>query len=458
MPKRSSRENLVERLSARAATKTAKITYEGAVPFGREEVHRYRLGNGLRLRVLVDRSAPVVSYHTWFSVGSRHERHGKTGLAHFFEHMMFTETKTLEKGAFDRKLEEAGAESNAATWVDWTYYYENLPKDRLGLAITLEADRMRNLVLRDPEIASERDVVANERRFRVEDDVEGAASELLYKTAFTLHPYRWPVLGWMEDIQRFERRDCEEFYRTFYAPNNALLVIVGDLDEASLLMKVQRAYGSLRPSKLRPSEPVVEPPQTAPREAVLRKPTATEKLLCAFPGPALADADHPALTLVSEVLFGGRASRLHRLLVTERECANDPRGWVSTFRDPGVYEVGATARQGHTLAEIEPTLFAELERVRTELVTDDELARAKARLELGLLQSLETAGGKAEQIGFYESVLGDPSLTFKRLEAYRAATAEQLRAAAQRFLDPARRNIVRVYPDTPAASAKEVTS
>src|ERR1700722_5751271 len=247
--KQDSRAEALALLNASADSANAKWSFEGAHAFGEAQgaapVLRYRLGNGLTLLFLEDASAPVVSYFTWYCVGSRHERPGKTGLAHLFEHLMFNETATLKAGEFDRMLEENGAESNAATWVDWTYYYESLPADRFALAVKLESERMSRLVLRDPQVASEKEVVANERRFRVDDDVEGAASELLYKTAFTKHPYHWPTIGWMPDILGFTPEDCERFYRTYYAPNNAFLVVVGDVRELDVLREVRDAYGKI---------------------------------------------------------------------------------------------------------------------------------------------------------------------------------------------------------------------
>jgi zinc protease len=175
------------------------VKHEGDVAFGPAmKVRCHRLENGLRVLVLVDRAAPVVAYYTWYRVGSRDEKPGKTGLSHLFEHLMFNETKNLAAGEFDRTLEENGAESNAATWLDWTMYHESLPAPKLPLAIRLEADRMANLVLREKQVSSEKEVVANERRYRVDDDVEGTASELLYKTAFTRHPYQWPTIGWID--------------------------------------------------------------------------------------------------------------------------------------------------------------------------------------------------------------------------------------------------------------------
>jgi zinc protease len=440
--------------NAGAPTDGARLAYEGAVAFGGDTLQRWRLGNGLAVLVLVDTAAPVIAYHTWFSVGSRHERPGKTGLAHLFEHLMFGETENLAAGAFDRKLEESGAETNAATWVDWTYYHELLPADRVKLAVKLEAERMHRLVLRDPQVASEKEVVANERRYRVEDDVEGLANELLYKTAFEQHPYRWPTIGWMQDIEGFTPDDCTAFYRSYYAPNNATVVVVGDVRERPLLVAIRDAYGPIAAQPVPPEDVLPERPQIEERTIELHKPTASEKLLMAFKGPALGDSDHTALTVLSEVLFGGRASRLYRTLVVERELAIDVRGWVSTFRDPGLYECWVTARGSHTTSEIQPLLDEAFALVRADVVAEEELARAKARLELGSLQQLETASGKAEQVGFFEVVLGDPAHAFRRVEAFRRTTASDLRRVARRYLQSSARTVLRVLPESAAPPAE----
>jgi len=453
---------LVAKVNEAAGTDAARWAYEGATAFADAStaalggdvphVQRFRLGNGLRLLLLVDRSAPVVSYFTWFRVGSRHEKPGKTGLAHLFEHLMFNEAEGLKAGEFDRKLEENGAESNAATWLDWTYYYESLPRDRFALAVKLESQRMAKLVLREPQVVSEKEVVANERRMRVDDDVEGAANEILYKTAFTKHPYHWPTIGWMEDIQGFTPEDCAAFYETYYAPNNATIVVCGDVKEKDVLEKIRDGYGPIPSSTLPEEDTQPEPPQAEPRSALMKKPTASEKVLFGYHGPALGDADHPALSVLNEVLFGGRASRMHRELVTNKELCTDVRGWVSTFRDPGLYEMYFTARPGASGDAVLEAASRELARTREELVTPEELARAQARLELGLLQSLETTSGKAEHIGFYDTVLGDPAAAFRRLEAYRRVTAGELRTAARRYLKESGRTLVRVFPDTEAAA------
>lgn len=424
-----------------------RVAFIEAHPFGRgESVSRFRLANGLSLLVLVDREAPVFSYQTWFAVGSRHERRGKTGLAHLFEHLMFNETERLPYGAFDRKLEEAGAESNAATWVDWTYYYENLPREALSLATELESERMARLVLAEPQVAREKEVVMNERRMRVDDDVDGSVSELLYSTVFREHGYSWPTIGWMDDIKGFTTADCAEFYRTYYAPNNATLVVVGDVDVPQLLASVVERYGPLEAAALPREDVRPEPPQTEERRIEVEKPTETERLVVAYRGPALGDQDHAALSVVNDVLFAGRGSRMFGALVQDGELAIDVRGWVSTFRDPGIYELSVTARPGVTAEALLEVVDRELAKVVAAPPSDDELLRVKAKMELGALSGLQTVAGKAEQIGFWNTLTGDPSDAFRRLAAVRRLGPDDLLRAARRYLTPASRTVVFVRP------------
>jgi zinc protease len=436
--------DLVEKVNATKKRPEEAWSLSETLSFGGAPLYAFTLGNGLRLLLLVDSSAKVVSYFTWFRVGSRHEKTGKTGLAHLFEHLMFNETEGLKAGQFDRTLEENGAESNAATWLDWTYYYESLPADRFGLAVKLESERMARLVLREPQVKSEKEVVANERRYRVEDDVEGAANELLYKTAFSTHPYHWPTIGWMDDIKNFSPEDCEKFYETFYAPNNATLVVVGDVKLQDVLTKVRDAYGPIDAGELPVEDTQPEPFQLEERILDVSKPTASEKTMLGYKGPALGDVDHPTLVVLSEILFGGRASRLYEKLVIEKELVTDLRGWVSTFRDPGLFEMSFFARGEHTCEEILDAVEPELAKLHADVVTSEELERAKARLELGLVATLDTTSGKAEQIGFYDTVLGDPGGAFGRLAAYRRVTAGDVRTAARRYLQKAGRTIVKV--------------
>jgi zinc protease len=426
----------------------ARVTHDERIAFGPAmHVERFVMGNGMRVLILVDHAAPVIAMQTWFGVGSRHEKPGKTGIAHLFEHLMFGETEDVGHGSFDKLLEEAGAETNAATFLDWTYYQANLPKEALGLALRLEAGRMAKLVLKDPQVKSEKEVVSNERRQRVDDDVDGAVSELLYKEAFTKHGYGWPTIGWMEDIQGFSTEDCLEFYKTYYAPNNASLVLVGDVDIRDALSLVQQHWGHLPPANIPVEDVSPEPPQVEERLVRTEKPTPTHKLAIGYKSPALGDFDHPPLVLLNEILFGGRSSRVHRKLVQELEMATEVRGWVGAFRDPSLYDLYLSARGEITGMELLEALDAVLDEVRAKPVDQGELDRAKARIELSTLQGLETVFGRAEQIGVYETVLGSPSVLFERLGAYRRVTLSDLLRVARTYLVRTSRTVVEVQPD-----------
>jgi zinc protease len=434
----------------------AKVRHDATIAFGPElQVERFVLGNGLKVLILEDHAAPVVCLQTWFGVGSRHERVGKTGIAHLFEHLMFGETENNVHGAFDRMLEEAGAETNAATFLDWTYYHANLPKEALTLSVRLEAERMTRLILRDPQVASEKEVVANERRQRVEDDVDGAVSEILYKEAFKEHAYRWPTIGWMEDIQGFTTDDCTAFYKTYYAPNNAALVIVGDVDVREALALVQEHYGQMESSVLPVEDVRPEPPQTEERRTRVTKPTPTQKVAIGYKSPALGDFDHAPFVLLNEILFGGRSSRVHRAMVQEQEIATEVRGWVGAFRDPALYDVYLVARGEHTVEELIAGLDVMLDEVRREAPGEGELDKAKARVELSVLQGLETVAGKAEQVGFYETVLGSPAALFEKIEAYRRVRRDDLLRVARRYLVTSGRTIIEVIPEEGADDAED---
>ncbi len=423
--------------------------------FGGLKITQLRLGNGLKLFVLDDNSTKVLSYHTWFAVGSRHEHVGKTGLAHLFEHLMFNETKNLPAGTFDRQLESIGASSNAATWNDWTYYHQEFPAWHLATVIQLEAERMQNLVLRVPQVTSEKEVVANERRYRVDDDVDGTVGELLYKLAFEKHPYHHPTIGWMSDIEGFTTADCRAFYQQFYSPNNATLVVVGNVDWHVLLSTIQAEYGVIKPSTL-PAEPtVVEGVQKAERVERLSKPTPTARVAIGYKIPGMNDPDHIALTLLAEVLLGGQSSRWFRALVLDGEVATDVGANASPFRDPGLFEIHGTARN-HISAD---QLLAKIDELIGQLgkspINDAEVERALARFELGFLQGLQTVGGRAEQIGFYQIVLNDPAGSLSRLTAMRRLSASDLQAIALKYLKPKQRTMILVQPDVAALKALE---
>lgn len=424
------------------------VAYVETVDFGPgTKVHRFRYPNGLTLLCEIDPSAPVVALQTWVKVGSRMERPGKTGICHLFEHLMFGETEERAHGAFDRLLEEAGAENNAATYVDWTFYQQNLPREALALGLSLESSRFEKLVLQEHQVTSEKEVVANERRQRVDDSIDGFMNEVLFKEAFKVHGYGIPTIGWMEDIEGFTPEDCTSFYKTYYAPNNATLVLVGDVALEETLGLVSDTFGALARSSIPEELPRPEPPQEGERRVVLEKPTDTVKIAVGYKCPAVSGADHPALVVANEILFGGRAGRVHKRLVKERELASDVQGSVGFFEHPGLYEITLAGREDVTAEDLSSGLDEVLDAFTAEPVSDAELERAKARLELETVQSLESASGRAETLGFYETLLGDPSALFGRLAAYRAVTAADVLRVARALLVRDSRTVVEVHPD-----------
>ncbi len=418
-------------------------------PFGAGGLtaRHFRLDNGLQVILVRDPSAPILAYQTWFRVGSRHEREGTTGIAHLFEHLMFNQTESHPPGELDRMIEAAGGDTNAATWVDWTYYRDNLPRAELELAVTLEADRMAHLVLGDKQVESEREVVANERRFRVEDDVDGFLNEELYKLAFTTHPYHWPTIGWMSDIHSITIEDCRAFYRTYYAPNNATVVIVGDVDEARVRELLEKHYGPLPSQKIPEDQAPAEPVQTAERRAAWKKPVLADKLRIGYKSPPLLDPDYAPLEVLSEVLFGGKSSRLERALVLDGEIASSAGASLSPFRDPGLYEMSVSLKRGRASADAEQVIYAELERLANQSIESAELETARTRLLTRLMRELRPQAGKAEALGHYHTTTGDYRRLFAVAESYRQVTAADLSRVAARYFPPARRTVVIAEPD-----------
>jgi zinc protease len=413
-------------------------------------VRRFRLDNGLGLIAAVDRRAPIVALQTWYRVGSRHERPGATGMAHLFEHLMFGQTEQLPPGEFDRLVERTGGESNAATWVDWTYYKLSLPARDLTLGIRLEAERMQHLVLESAPVEAERDVVTNERRERVEDDVDGWLDEQLMALAFTQHPYRWPTIGWMEDIRALSLPDIRAFYRTWYAPNNATIVCVGDFDERALLDCVAAHYGAI-PAAIIPELPrIEEPPQTRERVARAPKPIATDRLLIGYKVPGQDDPDWVVLEILATLLAGCPSARLYRRLVIEREAASSVDAQLTPFRDPSLLRLSVTTTRGHDAAEIIAEIDRELAAMAEQPPTAAEVEKAKALAETDFWSALVDVDGKAEALGHYETALAD----FRKLgaiaERLAAVTAEDVARVVRHYLRASQRTIVVAEPEPDA--------
>src|SRR5512142_2773262 len=330
-----------------------------------DAVRLHTLPNGLRLRVLPERSTPTVSYYTFFQVGSRNERLGLTGISHLFEHMMFNGAAKYGPKEFDRVLEAHGGHSNAYTSNDLTAYYEDFTADALSTVVDLESDRMRSLRLTDEALEQEREVVKEERRLRTENSIFGLMEEQLEALVFLAHPYRWPVIGWMDDIERITRADCEAFFRTYYAPSNAAVYVVGDVDPDAAVALIGRYYADI-PAGPRPAPvPQGEPPQRGERRAIVRYPAQAPAFLAGWRGPAARSPDSAALDVLQVCLAVVESSRLRRRLVQELELAvsiSISWGWRI---DPGVFLAFAELAPGVKTARAEATLWEELDRMAT---------------------------------------------------------------------------------------------
>jgi zinc protease len=420
---------------------------EAEAPLGRQmAVRRYRLHNGLGLIASVDRRAPIVAVQTWFGVGSRNERPGATGLAHLFEHLMFGQTEQHGPGEFDRLVERTGGESNAATWVDWTYYRLTVPSRDLALALDLEAQRMTKLVLADGPVEAEREVVINERRERVEDDVDGSLDEQLMALAFERHPYRWPTIGWMDDIRRVTLDEIRSFYRTWYAPNNACLVVVGDFDEQELLHLTAAAYGHLSAAEL-PREPLVQEPQQLDERSVrLPKPIATHRLLVGYKAPSLGHPDWIPLDIAATILAGCSSARLQRRLVIQEEVASSVDAQLTPFRDPSLLRIAITCARGHDADQVMQILDEELDALRAQPPSEVEVDKAKAVAETDLWSTLVDVDGKAEALGHHQTVLGDFRALMRHATELTAVTPDDVARVLRTYLVPAQRTVVIAEP------------
>ena len=409
---------------------------------------RYALDNGLGVIILPDPSAPIFSLNTWFRVGSRNENPGRTGIAHLFEHLMFKATSNHPEGEFDRLMESRGASTNAGTWVDWTFYKETLGKNELDLALDLESDRMVNLLLDDDQLESERGVVENERRMVVDDSLMGTMSEELYSLAFDRHPYKWPTIGWMEDIQSISLNDCMDFYRRYYSPNNALLALVGDVDPVHAIGRISRYFGSLERQNVPQYESVTDAPLSSSRRKEISWPTPTAKILMGYRCPGYMHPASAALSMLNIVMFGGRSSRLYRDLVYESALASDVEGYMSPFAEEGLYEIGATLNPDVPIEVVESKILAALERVAVEGIEESELHKARNVMEAEFYRQLRTAEDRAYAVGFYETVAGDYRELNRRVQTHLEVSREAIRNAARRVFLESHRVVVTAVPVT----------
>ena len=331
----------------------------------RDQVFEAVLSNGLKVILMENHKAPLITFHVWYRVGSRNEAWEKTGMSHMLEHMMFKGTEKFGPEEYSRIIQENGGNSNAFTSRDYTAYFATLNSDRVQVVMDLESDRMQNLVLREEDFKTERMVVMEERRLRTEDNPISYLHEQLEATAFQIQPYHWPIIGWMEDLARLTLEDLKVHYKTYYNPVNAFLVVVGDFKKEDLLPKIEKAFGSIRKGADPDQKKALEPEQTGERRVNLKKEAQLPYLAMGYRVPNLREPDSYALEVMATILSEGKSSRLHQNLVREKRLVFSADADYSLLsRDPSLFYLTANPLPGKDVAEIEKALDQEVESSR----------------------------------------------------------------------------------------------
>ncbi len=405
-----------------------------------EAVTETMLENGMKVIVKEDHRAPVVVSQVWYKVGASYETDGITGISHMLEHMMFKGTEKIGPNEFSKIIAENGGRENAFTGQDYTAYFQRLEKSRLPIALELEADRMRNLTLPEEEFLKERDVVTEERRMRTEDKPTSLTYEQFMATAFQTSPYHHPIIGWMDDILNYEIEDLRRWYQMWYAPNNATLVVAGDVSADEVVALAQLHFGPLQPSKLEPPKPRKEVKQLGPREVVVRVPAEVPYLLMGFPVPTVTTAEEAwepyALEVLAYVLDGGDSARMSKRLVRGSQIAASAGvGYDPYDRLQTLFLMEGVPADGYTVEDVKQALLNELKDIQQHPVTQKELDRVKAQVVAGKVFEQDSVFYQAMQIGTLETI----GLDWQEMDRYagniRKVTAEQVMAVAQKYID-----------------------
>ena len=395
----------------------------------------HTLENGLKVILVEEHKAPVVTIQIWYRAGSRNEVTGKTGLAHLTEHMMFKGTPKYGKGEFSRMIAKVGGTENAFTSKDYTAYFENLSTDQIGLALNLESDRMTNLLLDTKEFQLEREVVKEERRLRTDDDPQSLVVEYLYAMAYLVHPYHAPTLGWMTDLNSLERNDVTAFYKRYYSTNNAILVIVGDINPETLLPKIQQTFGRVPKGFPVPPFHIVEPEQNGERRFVIKKEAQLPFVFAGYPVPNFSHPDNYALGVLANILFTGKSSRLYRSLVYEQKLALDVGGeYPNLSASPDLFYFYGIPQPGQSAEDLEKAMYAEIQKVASEPISDPELQKAKNQIEAGFIMGQDSNFFQAMQIGSAEAVGAGYDYQESYVENIRKVTKEDVMRVAKTYL------------------------
>jgi zinc protease len=403
------------------------------------EPRELTLANGLRLIIKEDHRAPTVVQQVWYRAGSMDESPGTTGVAHVLEHMMFKGTRSVGPEEFSRIVAEAGGRENAFTNTDFTVYHEQVHRDRLPLIMRLEADRMANLAIRPEEFEREIKVVMEERRLSTDDQPRALLDESLLATAFAAHPYKWPTIGWMQDLQNMTWRDARAWYRSWYAPNNATVVVVGDVDPEQVIAWAKRYYGPVARKAVPARKAQFEPEQRGMKRVIVKAPAELAFVRLGYKAPVLRDPQKDwepfALAVLVKVLGGNDAARLNQVLVRERRIATSAGAdYELISRGPGMVFLNAAAAQGHSGGELEAALREIVAQIASKGVSEEELGRAKVQLLSQLVFRRDSFFAQAMELGELES----SGLSFRDAdripERYKGVTAQQVQSVAAKYL------------------------
>jgi len=415
----------------------------------KENVFETLLPNGLKVILLENHKAPLVTFQVWYRVGSRNEAWGKTGLSHMLEHMMFKGTEKVGPEEFSRIIQENGGNDNAFTSRDYTAYFENISADRVQVSIDLESDRMQNLLLREQDFRTERMVVMEERRLRTEDNPQANLQEHMEATAFLTSPYHWPTIGWKEDIERFTLDDLKAHYRTYYNSVNAILIVVGDFKREELLPRIEKAFGSM-PKGIAPNqERDVDPKQTGERRVFVKKEAQLPYIVMGCHVPNLREPDSYVLEVIATLLSAGKSSRLYQSLVREKRLVLSVDADHSLLsRDPSLFYLSAELLPGKEVADVEKALDQEVERLKKELVGAHELEKAKNQIEASFIFSQDSL--------FYQAMLvaqHEIAVTWRAIDDYlpsiRKVSSEEIQRVAKKYLTPDNRTVGVLIPLPP---------
>jgi len=400
------------------------------------------LDNGLQIVVIpMHNDSNVISTDIFYKVGSRNEIMGKTGIAHMLEHMNFKSTKNLKAGEFDEEVKSVGGLNNASTGFDYTHYYIKSSSENLEKSLSLFSELMQNLNLKDEEFQPERDVVAEERRWRTDNNPLGYLYFRMFNNAYVYHPYHWTPIGFMNDIQTWSIDDIKNFHATYYQPSNAILVVTGDIDAATVNTLAKKHFGSIKNTKEIPEFTFKEPEQDGPKRVTIYKESEVEMVAITFHIPDYTHEDQPALSAISEMLSSGKSSRLYDELVNKKQLVNQVYAYNMENSDPGLFIFLASCNPGIKAETVEQELIAQIEKIKKEKVDEAELAKVKINTKADFIFSLESATSVANLFGGYLA-RGDIAPLLSYEEDINALDAEAIHAVANRYFDFSKSNTI----------------